>query len=244
MHILFFVLASLVLETKALKYPYRSAKGNDHDATTLNALLQFYTNSTQNLIVSTRNTLCYDCKKVERIEISYFENSSIQMDTFFPSYYIYIRKRLTGESICAQYLKEPFTFDENGTYLLSIFYTNATYQCSMQQINAGINVYKPLIVAASILIGSGLIYATCKFVYKRIFVASRNPNLSIVNSELGIASSTYLLETDNNASTAVSKRMKSVDVLRGLCLAIMIFANYGSGGYGFLVSQFLDNSHL
>ena len=225
-----------MFETKALRNRHRNVKDDDDDGNNLNALLQFYTNSTQNLIVSTQNTLCYDCKILERNEINYLENGSIEMDTFFPSYFIHIRSRLNGESICAQYFESPFTFGENGTYLLSIFYANASYVCNMQQVKAGKDIYVPLIVAACVLMGSGLIYAACKLIYKRIYLASRNPNLNIVNSELGIASSTYLLDTESHTQKVTSKRMKSVDVLRGLCLAIMIFANYGSGGYGFLVS--------
>lgn len=94
-------------------------------------------------------------------------------------------------------------------------------------------------------------------------------NNRIVNSEFGIASSSYTNLGDDESTTAVlgglsstlgggggtgatsassrqrlNSRIKSVDTLRGVSLAFMVFANAGSGGYTSLSHAVWDGLHL
>ena len=74
-------------------------------------------------------------------------------------------------------------------------------------------------------------------------LSNKNSNRNIINSDLGSLldenSSTNTINVEatlSKSKTTKNSRMKSVDVFRGLCLSIMIFANYGAGGYSFLVN--------
>ena len=105
----------------------------------------------------------------------------------------------------------------------------------------------PIWIWAGSLTGVGLLYALVKHIYTKHYLANYTTD-SNLNSDLGIipqvSSSTYLIEeekqqAEQNAKSKVKKtaRMKSVDVFRGFCLCIMIFVNYGAGGYSFLVRK-------
>jgi len=101
------------------------------------------------------------------------------------------------------------------------------------------------------LIASALFYIFLKKIYKK-HILSSYATAGNLNSDLGIpqvSSSTYLIEEDKQQNEQVDKsesknknRMKSIDVFRGFCLCIMIFVNYGAGGYSFLVRKNSKNS--
>jgi heparan-alpha-glucosaminide N-acetyltransferase len=105
-------------------------------------------------------------------------------------------------------------------------------------------LYTSIYIAIGVFSGFGLLYALCKYLYRKYYhiLSVRYANRNIINSDFGtISTSTsstanLLNGTDASRSKVKSGRMKSVDAFRGLCLAIMIFANYGAGGYSILVS--------
>jgi hypothetical protein len=123
----------------------------------------------------------------------------------------------------------------------------------------------PLFIAVGILVGTGLFHTLLKFAYKR-YLLSREDTRSDLLKDLGDlpqpSTSTYTLTEEDvpnfnqlqqqqlveevKALGRLKKisRMKSVDVLRGVCLAIMIFVNYGAGGYSLLDHAPWNGLHL
>lgn len=118
--------------------------------------------------------------------------------------------------------------------------------CSLTTIEEPVLVYLPIWIWIGALAGAAMVYVLGKFIYKKYYLANYAMQ-SNLNSDLGnpqVSSSTYLIETEkqdvqNDKKKKKNSRMKSVDVFRGFCLWIMIFVNYGAGGYSLLVSVVL-----
>ena len=118
--------------------------------------------------------------------------------------------------------------------------------CSISVLEKAESIYVPIWCWTGGLIATALLYIFLKNVYNKYFLSSYTTD-SNLNSDLGIpqvSSSTYLIEEEKQQAEKSAKskskkigRMKSVDVFRGFCLCIMIFVNYGAGGYSFLVSR-------
>lgn len=134
-------------------------------------------------------------------------------------------------------------------------------------INEPASIFTPIYVAVGALIGAGLLYALVKFGYKR-YLLSGEDTRSDLTKDLGNlpqpSTSTYTLADEDMQSRSQLQqqhlqadevkasasrirkisRMKSVDVLRGICLAVMIFVNYGAGGYSLLDHTPWNGLHL
>ena len=142
--------------------------------------------------------------------------------------------------------------------------------CSFTTLEEPKSIYVPLFIAVGILAGTGLFHALLKFAYRR-YLLSREDTRSDLLKDLGDlpqpSASTYTLTEEDvpnfnqlqqqqqqrqqlveevKALGRLKKisRMKSVDVLRGVCLAIMIFVNYGAGGYSLLDHAPWNGLHL
>jgi heparan-alpha-glucosaminide N-acetyltransferase len=211
-----------------------------------NSLLTVSTNSNKNWLFYVRNVECVDCQQVYLGPFTQGENLTLTIDTFRPSYYIYLFDRATSSYYCTDTFDSPFTFGENGTYLLTINFSKDTknFTCELKTIVEPQNIVNPLLISFAIVLGIGLVYAVAKFLYTRYQKRAAAGVLSnnIVNSDFGTpilnpnnSSSQTLLESNSvRVMKPKSSRMKSIDVLRGMCLAIMMFANFGAGGYSFL----------
>lgn len=214
------------------------------------ALLNIITNSEKILILNYKNKECYKCKYAELGQIKKSDNISIRLSTYYPSYEFQVFNRLTNEPYCQDTLSKAFHFGENGTYSLEIMNTNESrIECNFRTIQQAQNIYLPLIIAASSLLALAFLYAFLKFAYKKYYsrLSSSYANSRIVNTDFGTpiitqdssvsSSANYLLNEQDSLrlrQNRQSTRIKSVDVLRGICLSIMIFVNFGAGGYSFL----------
>ena len=225
----------------------------NEDVNYQNALLKISTSNDDNLIVKYRNTECSSCLQKTLAELNKNKNVSVTINTEYPSYYLFIINRKDGVVYCPDLSANPFTFGENGTYKLMIqVNSNGSYAsviCNITTETEPIPLYTPIYIALGVFIGTGLLYALLKNLHRKYYptISEKYMNINVVNSEFGIPnlanSSTYLIENPppvikSKKAKSNSGRMKSVDVFRGLCLAIMIFANYGAGGYTFLVIFF------
>jgi heparan-alpha-glucosaminide N-acetyltransferase len=225
------------------------------------SLLYIQTNADRLTLLSIQNKECYKCKPIDLLQFNRFsKNVSIQIDTYYPNYYIYLYDRTTNKNYCAgQFLNgNGFRFGENASYLLDIQFDAelSDYGCEIKVLEKGVEIYEPLIIYFSCVLGIGVLYTLARLgYYKFCSRSTRNiSNSSIVNSEFGasipnsisqqdllaeVAASQQTLSTTTTTAITTttnssSNRMKSVDVFRGVCLAIMMFANFGAGGYSFL----------
>ena len=143
-----------------------------------------------------------------------------------------------------------YTFGERGHY--DIHYNSITGVASVSETKAPIDSLIPIYVLLGTIIGAILISYLGPYIYRT------TQGETIVYTSLGVEESqeqidqtktSPLLVNDHNPETgniglsssppvikpkSKSERLCSLDTFRGISLAIMIFANYGAGGYWFL----------
>ena len=241
--ILLSILLNIFVITSNLNIVYSNFLNTKNDEINFrDSLLQIATNSTDVLIISIRNRECFKCKYEQIGQVIHGYNTSVRIDTDYPNYHILITNTKNNEKYCSSLFDKPTYFGENGTYLLeiqidSINRSNTT--CNLVTIAEPDNIYVPLYVAIGILISLALCYVTGKYIIEKCKnkLSATYSNNRIVNSDFGGSSSLI----DNNSLPRVvespskkSSRLRSIDVYRGIIIFLMIFANYGSGDYGFL----------
>ena len=219
---------------------------NDYE----DAFLFINSTNTKRLTLSLRNTECVDCKFVDVANITSGRNISIRIDTTYPSFYFKIKKADTDEEFCEFNVT---TFTERGLYQMSI--DNRT--CRFKTINETGFIYWPLVVSSLILASSAILYVLVRLIFKKICKAhyieitqtctecditvtenNQETNESTVNSHNNEETNVYRTvccvknnESNSNFMKYSKDRLRFIDTFRGICIAMMIFINYGGGGY-------------
>ncbi|KAF5283147.1 hypothetical protein FQA39_LY17405 [Lamprigera yunnana] len=154
--------------------------------------------------------------------------TSIIVDT---QYSLQLRYNLTGDSTC-EFNK---LYYEHYRYGLNITKGNCTTTYIKEPADSA---YLPILSAFIILFSFGTIWYMVKCIYK----CTKNNEIwqrYIVRSigiENDLGSPLDNSSLINERPPSVRKhphRIKSIDVFRGLCICVMIFVNYGGGGYWF-----------
>ncbi|CAH1098452.1 unnamed protein product [Psylliodes chrysocephalus] len=114
---------------------------------------------------------------------------------------------------------------------------NITEKCSPIYIKEPAdNAYLPILMAFVILFSFGTIWYMIKCIYKnsgrlrQLLTWSTEMEEDLIGSSAGTP---LVFERPPTAIAKHSNRLKSVDTFRGLCIAVMIFVNYGGGQYWF-----------
>ena len=212
---------------------------NEQDRINLNASLNIITSSPLTLTIYYRNFECNKCKlTVLYSNLNMQDNNvTVQIQTYYPSYYMYVVDSKSEEFHCGELSSQPIQFGESGAYLLRISNSSSSsLTCSIETVLQVDPLYEPVYIAIGVFGGAAFLYVLAKYLYRK--KRSRD-----VNSDLGVPiqvnASTYMLDepdlntnlNSNGKQMNAKSRMKSVDVFRGFSLAIVIFANYGAGGY-------------
>ena len=136
----------------------------------------------------------------------------------------------------AQICNMTFHFKEFGYYDLNVL------ECTMKEAVTPVNILSPLIYTLVALVGLGLmcgiirrIYRSRRFrfgwMYLRFGVVEEvQEDLSATPNRIRHEDS--IIE-NSQPSRPRTPRVKSLDVFRGISIAVMIFVNYGGGGYWF-----------
>jgi hypothetical protein len=200
----------------------------------LNAHINITTNSSFEFTIYYRNFECYKCSLIKIYDnIDKFSNYSTELDTFYPGYYLFIQNNANNQFYCDNLSNKVFIFNEQSEYLLKISNISNNLLCSIITLNDAGSIYLSIYIAIGIFVGAALFYISFKYLYK--IYNKRN-----IANELDVPlTSSYLIEEPSLNSNPIvaqqeKKRMKSVDVFRGFSLVIVIFANYGAGGYSSL----------
>jgi heparan-alpha-glucosaminide N-acetyltransferase len=200
-----------------------------------NAKLALNTTSYDILTISMQNIECIKCPFQYKTTISSNLNATLTIDTSYPSYYFSI-KNLNNKKYCLSYETTRYTFGEGGAYLLQIIPNENSTECSLTIITAPSNKYTPIIAAIFIYIGMAAIYIAGRYIKKKLFsncYAKINDSEEIPDEPI-----------NQQPVKKTNQRLESVDALRGLCLCIMIFVNYGAGDYQFLDHALWNGLHL
>jgi heparan-alpha-glucosaminide N-acetyltransferase len=208
----------------------------------LDAIFKINTTSGYNIIVSRRNIECIKCPFTSPVLVRNDSNQVIHIDTGYPTYDFEIKHSVTKVVIC---FTGTQTFGESGEYFLNITENiNSTdFMCNFSVLVKPAQKYKPMVVAFVVHLFLILIFVTARYVYTKIFVpwfARSNEDQSSFSNSNEMA----INDTAPREKVYRLKRLESIDSLRGLCLCIMIFVNYGAGGYDILHHSIWNGLHL
>ena len=208
----------------------------------LDAILRINTSSGYNIIVSRRNTECIKCPFTQPVLVRNDSNQEVHIDTGYPLYEFEIKHSVTKSVIC---FTETQNFGESGVYFLNIIENLTNFTCTFSVLVKPAQKYKPMVVAFVVHLFLVLLFITGRYVYRKMFVpwfsksSEDQPTLLSSTSEMPINDTLPQQKVVNK-----SKRLESIDSLRGLCLCIMVFVNYGAGGYDILHHSIWNGLHL
>ncbi|GJQ67697.1 hypothetical protein Trydic_g16521 [Trypoxylus dichotomus] len=106
------------------------------------------------------------------------------------------------------------TFGEFGIYKLILDHNKT---CTLEVLREPVNIYLPIFTVALIYLVAFIFVFTCKYVWT---------DLKILKGKVKLH---HVEEVD--VSMSEKERVKSLDTFRGIVIALMVFVNYGAGGY-------------
>lgn len=196
----------------------------------INSTIIFETNLTNSIGVSIRSSECDKCKPINYGRFNNLLNNTVFLDTFYPNYHFYFKLISRNEFICESLSKNYISLNENSVIKVRIDDLNGKLNCLLENINNGNEKkYQPLIILPSILIFLFIFYFLIKFILKKF----KNQLINVPDTE----TDRIVINEDQEGvlrPSTRSNRIRSIDVLRGMCLSIMIFVNFGAGGYSVL----------
>ncbi|XP_070185611.1 heparan-alpha-glucosaminide N-acetyltransferase-like isoform X2 [Littorina saxatilis] len=196
--------------------------------------------SNMDLVLYMQSKECHECdlRPVARIDT----NCTVLVDTRWPTR-VEIRP-LNGTimnttlSCCAS--NNTHLFQERGEYTIFIQQNEEDdMDCRFAPMNAPPDANIPIYIAIGMAFFLAVFWAVVKTMYKRgvfhriICFWSTESVMSDFGTPTSINPTDEAASGSNNAEqTKVKKeRLRSLDTFRGLSLTIMIFVNYGGGGY-------------
>eukprot|EP01132_Coremiostelium_polycephalum_P005301 gene5301-6601_t len=163
---------------------------------------------------------CYKCTYQLLTTLNNTDSSDyFVIDTTFPQ--TFSAKVVDARGVVAESSLMPFSFGEFAIYDLYINTTSNNIGSiglahELKTIKEPVNSYIPIAVLFGILVGMSIVWPIIMYYYKK----SKRDSLEY-----------QLQNLDSNDPK--KDRLKSLDVFRGFSITIMIFVNYGGGGYWF-----------
>ena len=226
-------------------FTFNSTFASFFDGDPKDSILTINTTSNVTLIISRKNKECIKCPFTYPIFVKIDQNQTVTINTDYPSYFFKIENSDTKMKYCSDLESSYQTFGESAKYLLEIRqHMNSTeLKCNFRVLKDPTNRYTPIIAAVFIYIGAAALYIAGRYVYRSMFSdcfekTEENAVSLTANSEVSIN------EAPVAKTVKKSNRLESVDTLRGICLCIMIFVNYGAGDYAFLDHAVWNGLHL
>lgn len=222
------------------------------------ALIRFHIlNLTQqmNLTVNYQYEICNKCN-LSHLKTVQFDPASQQKNDYnltIDSYYSYIFEvevrdniELTSKLICPAFIYRKL--GECGVYDFQIINTSeSTYECKIVKIQNSQQSELWLILGVGLvlifMIITNLVEKYQKPVKDFFFKKFSKPKVKIINEDTSMQSieaeikkeeESQQKNLDTKKNPTIKTRLQALDTFRGLSLFLMIFVNYGSGGYKFV----------
>lgn len=182
----------------------------------------------RNLWLYTLSEECYKCPYVRYKSIDEIKEPFVRSTQYSEKWRILSDgSALTVPVNNDSYLCEINTnLGQFGVYDLWIRDDNGDTSCELTTVVKPVNIYLPLVICAVSLILIWAIIAIIATVIDR-WKRKKNHTITPIGHELRSS------DDRGNASkqSSLRKRVKSLDAFRGISIVLMIFVNYGAGGY-------------
>ncbi|XP_034464267.1 heparan-alpha-glucosaminide N-acetyltransferase [Hippoglossus hippoglossus] len=193
------------------------------------ALLTFHNQLKEEVQVFYTSDYCYKCvyQHLASVKLNN-NNTSVVISTKF-TLTVQVEPEARNSTLCRWSQK----YEEGGHYSVWIQMSEDP-SCAHTVAKRPNNAYLPLVVSALSLAIIALLVVAAPYVYRRrrtsIFfktICCQCTQYSVDND--GAHSS----EAEHNPTNAKPTRLRSLDTFRGFALTVMVFVNYGGGGYWF-----------
>ncbi|XP_029179303.2 heparan-alpha-glucosaminide N-acetyltransferase-like [Acropora millepora] len=174
---------------------------------------------------------CYECP-LQVLKTDVVKNTFIIVKTHY-------RFKLVIKSGSRSLCSLEYLFGERGLYE---FIVKPNITCDLKEVKSPEKSYMPLWIAFVALVGAALLWVVLTVIV-RFCAAKCNKNTSELgepdeneNEELkmsGTEPQTLAENVEVEKNPFVKRRLKSLDTFRGIAITLMIFVNYGGGGYYF-----------
>ncbi|KAM9329534.1 heparan-alpha-glucosaminide N-acetyltransferase [Gastrophryne carolinensis] len=210
------------------------------------ALLLIHNESHEKFIVYWRSDQCYQCL-YQTLSTRHVTKEQVDLAVVDTRHAVTLLLNDTSGSreLCQIHYK----FREFGNYSLWIKSKNSTTKNVMCEVIINYNpgyTNLPIVIAFFIYVAIVIVLSLASFLFRLQAVQNWlckqiNPVETdrLINSELGTPSRVDHFRQDAHMVTwnAAPQRLRSLDTFRGLALIIMVFVNYGGGGYWFFKHQ-------
>ncbi|CAK1590934.1 unnamed protein product [Parnassius mnemosyne] len=165
---------------------------------------------------------CEDCILLKTADL--YDNGVVVVETFSPLRYSVRNDR-------GQICNGTYAFGEFGQYSLNLSEV-VTDECQPRMTAEPDAAYLPILTAIVVLLSMATLWYIVKGIGKRV-VAGRLYARYFAREDNELGSETRVLTTEASVPRSPTRsRLRSLDIFRGIAIALMIFVNCGGGGYG------------
>ncbi|KAE8742323.1 hypothetical protein FOCC_FOCC012123 [Frankliniella occidentalis] len=175
---------------------------------------------------------CYLCNATHWTTIPPNGTAALLMNSALSSYFYYTNE--LGHKYC----NTTVSFDEHATYGWNI--SEASSCSSVKKIsNPSTHPHLPFVVAFLVYGIGAVLWSVARCVYRQEWSARvwlLNVTFSELENDLGSPQTREISPAMSRLGSTrrqINSRVKSLDTFRGICIAMMIFVNYGGGQYRF-----------
>ncbi|KAL5007091.1 hypothetical protein ScPMuIL_015897 [Solemya velum] len=180
---------------------------------------------------------CWKCPLLFEVEVAAMGEAVHIVKTIFPTTIVF--RRASPESdgqqdVCRFYE----TFRERGEYWIHLREElDMSWDCQLTIKNNPLPAEMPIVYVFLGLLFMSVMYKLGENSYRRI--RERNSEINPVTTKSSDCDHHITVPTDDEQTQAEQnagskkERLKSLDTFRGISLAVMMFVNYGGGGYWF-----------
>ncbi|KAM9365531.1 heparan-alpha-glucosaminide N-acetyltransferase [Pholidichthys leucotaenia] len=195
------------------------------------ALLTFHNQLTENVSVFYSSDYCYKCVYRHLFTVKPKSNASAVIGTKF-TLAVQVEAKNNG-TLC----RWSQTYEEGGHYSVSIHTSEPSSDphCSHAVDNSPNNAYLPILVAALLLAVIALLSVALPYIYRRRCTSKVMKTICCRGSQSSVDKDggRHNSESGPNPTKSKPTRLLSLDTFRGFSLTVMVFVNYGGGGYWF-----------
>ncbi|XP_034753529.1 heparan-alpha-glucosaminide N-acetyltransferase isoform X2 [Etheostoma cragini] len=195
------------------------------------ALLTFHNQLTEEMQVFYTSDSCYKCVYQRLVTVKpNNNNASAVISTKFPLTLQVERTR--NVTLCSW----SQTYGEGGHYSVWIQMSEAASNpsCTNAVDKRPNNVHLPLLVGALSLAVIALLFVVAPYIYRRSCTSKCIRTICCQGPQYSVDDDgAQACEVEHNTAKAKPTRLRSLDTFRGFALTVMVFVNYGGGGYWF-----------
>ncbi|CAG6017829.1 unnamed protein product [Menidia menidia] len=195
------------------------------------ALLTFHNQLTEEVQVFYTSDYCYKCVFQHLVSVRPNKNNASAIISTKFALTMEVQSEIRNAVLCSW----NQTYVEGGHYSVWIHMPDAFFDpiCSHSVDRTPNNLYLPLLVVALILALTALLSVVVPFIYRRR-CTSKIKNFCCHGTQYPVDNEeAQASETAHNSGKAKPSRLLSLDTFRGFSLTVMVFVNYGGGGYWF-----------